>query len=161
MKHNIHVHFSNKSDEWETPTDLFLKLSEEFGPFHCDVAATNKNRKVAKFFSLENDALLNDWEAKNWCNPPYSLVKAFCRKAMQEQKKGNLTVMLIPARTDTVFFHDYIYNKPNVEIRFLRGRLRFITPDGSLLRKGASNSAPFPSMVVIFRPCERKENELT
>ena len=146
------VVFSHKSDEWETPHDLFDALNRELGPFLCDVAATSKNKKCAKFFTAEQDAILEVWAKNNWCNPPYSRVKEFCRKALYETKLGNTTVMLIPARTDTAFFHDYIYKRRNVEIRFLRGRLRFITPDGSLLRKDASNSAPFPSMIVIFKP---------
>lgn len=151
MKQNKHIHFSNKSDEWGTPQDLFDSLSNEFGGFDMDVAANAENAKCADFLSLDKNALLYDWGKKNWCNPPYSLVKEFCRKALIEQEKGNLTVMLIPARTDGVFFHEYCYNRPNVEIRFLRGRLKFVTFDGSLLRKGASNSAPFASMIVIFK----------
>lgn len=78
-------------------------------------------------------------------------VENYAEKASIEQQKGNSTVMLIPARTDTIFFHKYCYNKSNVEIRFIKGRLKFISPDGSLLRKGANNSAPFPSMIVIFK----------
>jgi len=150
MKDNIHIHFSNKSDEWATPQNLFDNLNDEFN-FDMDVAANTGNSKCINFLSIEKDALIYDWGKRNWCNPPYSLVKGFCRKALEEQSKGNTTVMLIPARTDGTFFHEYCYNKPDVEIRFLRGRLKFITPDGSLLRKGASNSAPFASMIVIFR----------
>ena len=80
----------------------------------------------------------------------------FTKKATEEAQKGNLTVMLIPARTDTRFFHDYIYNKPNVEVRFLKGRVKFINPNGKLLRgtkmNGSNNAAPFPSMIVVFKP---------
>lgn len=151
MKDNIHIHFSNKSDEWGTPQDLFDSLSSEFGGFDVDVAANKDNKKCERFYSIEENALIREWGLRNWCNPPYSLVKEFCRKAIEEQKKGKLTCMLIPARTDTKFFHDYCYNKPNIEVRFLKGRIKFISADGSLLRKGASNSAPFPSMIVIFK----------
>lgn len=85
-------------------------------------------------------------------------MKEFVEKALAEQKGGNLTVMLIPARTDTRFFHDYIYNKKNIEVRFLKGRVKFINPDIPLLRgtktNGSSNAAPFPSMVVVFHPLQ-------
>lgn len=84
-----------------------------------------------------------------FCNPPYGkAIKDWVKKCSQESKKPNtMVVMLIPARTDTSYFHDYIYQKPNVEIRFIRGRLKF--GDGK-------NSAPFPSMVVIFHPDKEK-----
>jgi phage N-6-adenine-methyltransferase len=136
------VHFSHKTDEWATPQDLFNNLSTEFGGFDLDVAASVDNAKCTKFCDIENSGLDADWSPKNWCNPPYSEIKKWVTKARREQLKGNLTVMLIPARTDTAFFHDSIYQKPNVEVRFLRGRLKF---------GDAKNSAPFPSMVVIFR----------
>ncbi len=143
--------FSHKSDEWGTPQDLFDIYNAEFN-FDFDVAANQENHKCDSFFSKEKNALLHDWGKRNWCNPPYSLVKEFCRKALLEQIKGNLTVMLLPARTDTKYFHDYCYNKPNVDIRFLKGRLKFISYDNTLIRKGASNSAPFASMLIIFNP---------
>jgi hypothetical protein len=83
-----------------------------------------------------------------WCNPPYSLAKAFVAKAAAEQRLGVTSVLLIPARTDTRYFHEHIWDKalhrprPGVEVRFLKGRLKFV---------GATNSAPFPSMIVVFR----------
>lgn len=154
----MNVHFSHKSDEWETPQELFDNLNIEFGGFNMDVAANSTNAKCS-FFCFKDerfDGLKQNWMKKNWCNPPYSLVKEFCLKATEEAKKGNLTVMLIPARTDTKFFHEYIYNKPNVEVRFLKGRLKFINPEGKLLRgtkmNGSNNCAPFPSMIVVFTP---------
>lgn len=151
----MNVHFQHKSDEWETPQDLFDSLDAEFGPFDMDVAANAKNSKCSYFASKEDDALTQDWMKTNWCNPPYSRVLEFVSKAQQETTKGNTTVMLIPARTDTRFFHDYIYQKPNVEVRFLKGRIKFVSPDGGLLRgtkmNGSNNAAPFPSMIVVFR----------
>lgn len=136
------VHFSHKTDEWATPQNLFNNLAEEFGGFDLDVAATADNTKCMKFCDIEHSGLDADWAAKNWCNPPYSDIKRWVAKARREQIRGNMTVMLIPARTDTAFFHDSIYGQPNVEIRFIRGRLKF---------GDAKNSAPFPSMIVIFR----------
>jgi site-specific DNA-methyltransferase (adenine-specific) len=148
------VHFSHKSDEWETPQELFEELNREFF-FEWDVAATQDNSKCKVYIDAETDAMTQDWSKSNWCNPPYSKVREFTAKAAEEAKKGNLTVMLIPARTDTRFFHDHIYKKSNVEVRFLKGRLKFISPDGKLLRgtkmNGSNNSAPFPSMVVVFK----------
>ncbi len=138
------VHFSRETDEWGTPQQVFNKLNNEFG-FQLDTCATAENAKCEIFYTKENSGLDNDWKAVNWCNPPYSDIKRWVLKARREQLKGNLTVMLIPARTDTAFFHDSIYNKANVEVRFFRGRIRFINPAKKL------DNAPFPSMIVIFR----------
>ncbi len=138
------VHFSRETDEWGTPQEVFNKLNSEFG-FQLDTCATTENAKCEIFYTKENSGLDNDWAERNWCNPPYSDIKRWVLKARREQLKSNLTVMLIPARTDTAFFHDSIYNKPNVDVRFLRGRLKFTNPDSG------GNTAPFPSMVVIFR----------
>lgn len=146
--------FSHKSDNWETPNELYDSLNREFGPFVIDVAASFVNRKCSQYYDESSDALNRDWGFRNWCNPPYSRVQEFVIKALAEQKRGRKTVMLIPARTDTKLFHDYLYNKPHIEIRFLKGRVKFINPDGPLLRgtkmNGSNNSAPFASMVVIF-----------
>jgi phage N-6-adenine-methyltransferase len=139
---HLSVHFSSGSDEWATPQKTFDDLNREFGPFDLDVCATASNAKCSRFYDKAANGLEQDWAAKNWCNPPYSQLKRWVLKARREQLKGNLTVMLIPARTDTAVFHDSLYRKENVDIRFLRGRLHY--SDG----KGSS---PFPSMVVIFR----------
>lgn len=139
---NTAVMFSTGKDDWETPQDLFDKLDEEF-QFDLDVAANSENTKCEWWLT---DALNESWLGyRCWCNPPYSrgLQAKFIAKAHEERLKGTLTVMLLPARTDTKAFHKYIYNQPGVEIRFLKGRLRFV---------GAPASAPFPSMIVIFRP---------
>lgn len=150
------IHFSHKSDEWQTPPELFNSFQNEFGSFGLDVAATMENKKCPMFYDLKSDSLSQPWMKRNWCNPPYSRLKDFVKKASEESDLGKMTVMLIPARTDTAMFHDYIYQKPNVEIRFLRGRIKFINPDSPLLRcsrmNGSNNAAPFPSMVVIFKP---------
>lgn len=134
--------FSNRTDEWATPQKTFNALEREFGPFDFDTCATAENAKCPVFFTKENSGLDQEWGAKNWCNPPYSQLKKWVLKARREQLKGRMTVMLIPARTDTAVFHDSIYLQSNVEVRFLRSRLKY--GDG----KG---SAPFPSMVVIFK----------
>lgn len=141
---NTDVMFSSQSDMWETPQDLFDKLNEEFH-FNLDVCAIASNAKCAAFYSPEQNGLIQPWYGRCWCNPPYGRqVGKWVKKAYDTAYiDGNLVVMLLPARTDTKWFHEYIYGK--AEIRFLKGRLKF---------GGSKNSAPFPSMIVIFEPKE-------
>ena len=139
---NTSVMFSSQTDLWETPQEFFDKLNAEFG-FTLDPCATPENAKCEKYYTKEDDGLKQDWSGETvFCNPPYGrAIKDWVKKCYEESKKENTTVvMLIPARTDTSYFHDYIYNKAK-EIRFIRGRLKF---------GNAKNSAPFPSMVVVF-----------
>ena len=131
------VHFSTGKDEWETPWELYRELDEEFG-FTLDVCASAENAKCGRFYTKEENGLLYKWEGVCWCNPPYGRkIGSWVRKAAES---GTTVVMLLPARTDTGWFHDYILGK--AEIRFIRGRLRF---------SGATDNAPFPCMVVVFR----------
>lgn len=138
---NADVMFSSKTDLWETPKDFFDKLDAEFR-FNLDVCALPENAKCAAFYSPDVDGLSQPWYGRCWCNPPYGRqVGRWVAKAAQSAAEGATVVMLLPARTDTAWFHDYIYGR--AEVRFVRGRLKF---------GGSRNSAPFPSMVVIFRP---------
>jgi phage N-6-adenine-methyltransferase len=131
--------FSSRTDEWATPKATFDELDREFN-FTLDPCATTENAKCAKFFTVEDDGLAQSWSGERvFCNPPYSDIKKWVQKCYIESRDGTLIVLLMPARTDTAAFHDYIYSK--AEVRFLRGRLKF--GDGK-------NSAPFPSMVVVF-----------
>lgn len=132
------VHFSSKTSEWGTPQGFYDELDKEFG-FTLDPCATEANTKCARFYTKVDDGLSRSWEGERvFMNPPYGReIGKWVKKASEE---GELAVCLLPARTDTRWFHDYILGK--AEIRFLRGRLRF---------SGSLNSAPFPSMVVIFR----------
>ena len=134
---NNDLMFSSKTDKWATPQDFFDKLNNEF-KFQLDVCADENNHKCARFFTKEQDGLLQEWGgARVWCNPPYGRgVEEWIKKC----SKCDLAVMLLPARTDTKWFHEYIYGK--AEIRFVRGRLKF---------GNQKNSAPFPSMVVVFK----------
>jgi phage N-6-adenine-methyltransferase len=135
------VLFSSQSEEWETPQDLFDVLDKEFH-FELDVCATEENAKCPKFYTKEQDGLSQEWAKRNWMNPPYGReIDAWIATAFAEAIFGNLTVTLLPARTDTQWFHGYIYHKH--EIRFINGRLKF----GS-----SKKAAPFPSMIVIFKP---------
>lgn len=134
------VMFSSKSDNWATPQWLFDQLHAEFD-FTLDVCADAQNAKCHSFFSQEQDGLSQVWNGRVWCNPPYGrVIGNWVKKCAEYAQGGGLAVMLLPARTDTRWFHEYIYGK--AEIRFLRGRLRF---------GNATENAPFPSMIVIFR----------
>lgn len=136
------VHFSSKTNEWSTPQEFFNELNEEFH-FTLDPCADAENAKCKKYFTKEQDGLKQSWDGERvFCNPPYGReISKWVKKASEDNSLGTTVVMLIPARTDTRYFHDYIYKKEGVEVRFLRGRLKF---------GGSKNSAPFPSMVVIF-----------
>ena len=138
---NNELMFSSKTDLWSTPNVFFDKLNDEFH-FTLDPCSTHENAKCYKHFTEEENGLLQDWSNEVvFCNPPYGRqIKHWVKKAYEESQKDNTkVVMLIPARTDTIYFHEYIYHK--AEIRFIKGRLKF---------GNAKNSAPFPSMVVIF-----------
>ena len=139
------VLFSRKSDEWTTPQWLFDLLDREFH-FQVDAAATKENAKLAVYFEdLDSVPTLEfGWYMKGawerfWLNPPYSKIAPFMKKAYEESLKGAIVVCLIPCRTDTRYWHDYVMMAH--EIRLIKGRLKF--GDGK-------NSAPFPSCIVIF-----------
>ena len=138
---NRDLMFSSKSDEWATPQSIFDELNNEFG-FDLDPCATEENHKTPRYFTKENDGLSQKWGGcRVFCNPPYSQIGKWVAKAYYEGHQDNtIVVLLIPARTDTKYFHDYILNRS--EVRFIKGRLRF---------GDSRNSAPFPSMVVIYR----------
>lgn len=151
---NKDVMFSSKNMNWCTPQKFFEELDKEFY-FVLDVAATDKSTKCEKYFTPEDDGLSQSWNfgGSVFCNPPYGReIGKWVKKAYEESlKEKNPIVLLIPARTDTKWFHDYIYNK--AEIRFIKGRLKFEDEDGN-----SSDSAPFPSMIVIYN---RKEKEIS
>ena len=134
--------FSSANEVWATPQDFFDKLNDEFG-FDLDPCALPENAKCPVFFTPEEDGLKQDWSGEIvFCNPPYGRnIIQWCKKCYEESRKPNTTVvMLVHARTDTKWFHEWVYGKS--EIRFVRGRLKF---------GDSKNSAPFPSMVVIYR----------
>ncbi|MHB1651638.1 MAG: DNA N-6-adenine-methyltransferase [Desulfitobacteriaceae bacterium] len=143
--------YSSATDQWETPKDLFDCLNAEFH-FTLDVCALPENAKCKKYFSPEVDGLDQDW-SKNicWMNPPYGReIGKWVYKASEESKKGATVVCLLPSRTDTAWWHRYIWDeyagrhgdwRDGVKGRLLRGRLKF---------GGSKNSAPFPSAIVIF-----------
>jgi len=143
---NTETMFSSATGEWATPQDYFDRVNAEFG-FELDAAATRENTKCKDYLSAtEVDALNTEWtkwgHKSIWCNPPYGrgLGKWF-EQARAAQRDGATVVLLVPARTDTKWFHEHVYNIAT-EIRFIKGRLKF---------GGQVNSAPFPSMLVIYR----------
>lgn len=134
---NTEVMFSSKTDLWATPQEFFDELNKEFA-FTTDVCAIPENAKCERFFSPEVNGLKQEWVGNCWCNPPYGReIGKWVKKAYES---GCTVVGLLPARTDTKWFHEYILGK--AEIRFIKGRLKF---------GGATTPAPFPSMVVIWR----------
>lgn len=121
------VHFSSMTDDWRTPEHLYKELDKEFN-FNDDPCPIGGQ-----------GGLEREWGTRTFVNPPYSQLKAWCKKAYQESLKGKKIVMLIPSRTDTIAWHEYCMK--STEIRFIKGRLKF---------GNSKNSAPFPSAIIIF-----------
>ena len=115
-------------DNWSTPKDVYDELNQEFD-FNDDPCPIGGS-----------DGLEREWGTKTFVNPPYSQLKDWCKKAYEEWKKGKTVVMLIPSRTDTKYWHEYIMKA--TEIRFIKGRLKF---------GDSKNSAPFPSAIIVFK----------
>jgi len=136
--------FTSLSNEWATPQEFFDKLDTEFH-FNLDPCATSKNAKCSRYFTQADDGLARDWDGSRvFVNPPYGHeISKWVRKSWEESQRGCLVVMLIPARTDTRYWHDYVMKAD--EIRFIRGRLYFNVGE-------RTGRAPFPSAVVVFRP---------
>lgn len=134
------VHFSSATNEWETPADLFYELDAEFH-FTLDPCCTHENSKCAKHYTATEDGLSRSWAGEVvFMNPPYGrAIGAWIKKAYREAMAGAVVVCLIPSRTDTAYWHDYVMSA--TEIRYIRGRLRF---------GNSKNSAPFPSAIVVF-----------
>ena len=132
--------FSSESEEWATPQDTFNNLHQEFG-FTVDVCASRENAKCQRYYTKEKNGLAQDWSNEVvFMNPPYGrAIIYWMKKAYEESTKGATVVCLVPCRTDTRWFHDWVYGK--AELRFVRGRLKF----------NGKGSAPFPSLIAIYR----------
>lgn len=139
---NTDLHFSSKTDLWYTPQDTFDALNKEFS-FTLDPCCTHENAKCYKHYTKEDDGLSKSWDGEIvFMNPPYGReISMWVEKAVSSDAT---VVMLLPSRTDTRWFHNYLYW--SCELRFIKGRLKF---------GGAKNSAPFPSMIAIHRKLER------
>jgi phage N-6-adenine-methyltransferase len=135
------VHFSSASDAWATPPAFFARLSERFGPFDLDPCATPENAKASLYYTREDDGLSQSWRGRVFMNPPYGRsIGKWMRKAHESARNGATVVCLVPARTDTAWWHDYAMLG---EIEFVRGRLKF---------GDSGKDAPFPCAIVVFRP---------
>lgn len=138
---NTKLMFSSGTDLWETPQTFFENVDRVYH-FTLDVCALLENAKCPDYYTPEDNGLEQPWTGVCWCNPPYGReIGSWVAKAAQAAQEGATVVMLLPARTDTAWFHTYIYGRASVQ--FLRGRLRF---------GQARHSAPFPSMLVVFSP---------
>lgn len=134
--------FSSASEEWSTPQDLFDALNAEFH-FTTDVCSSPDKAKCGHFYSKDQDGLLQNWMGVCWMNPPYGRgIGRWMNKARVSSQNGATVVCLVPARTDTQWFHREVLPYA-VEVRFVEGRLRF---------GNSTENAPFPSAVVVYRP---------
>ncbi len=138
---SLSVHFLSSTPEWPTPQWLFDALDAEFG-FGLDPCSTHENAKCVRHFTREEDGLQQDWgDSVVFMNPPYGReIAKWMQKAYESAQRGATVVCLVPARTDTAWWHRYAMRG---EIRFYRGRIRF---------DGGRSCAPFPSALVVFRP---------
>ncbi len=133
--------FSSNTDEWYTPHDFFQRCSDEVWWFDLDPCASHENKKAEKYFTVEDDWLNQEWFWKVFVNPPYSDISKWVEKCSRERERVSIIYLLIPARTDTRYFHDFLYKKEWVELHFIKWRLKFWW---------AKNSAPFPSLLAVF-----------
>ena len=141
--------FSSKTGEWATPQDFFDKLDWRFGPFDLDPCAGPTKAKCANFFTEAEDGLAKNWEGfTSFINPPYGRgIDKWIKKGYEESRKeGTKVVMLIPSRTDTKYWHQYVMKAD--EVYFVKGRLKF---------GDSENSAPFPSAIVVFDGTNRQQ----
>jgi site-specific DNA-methyltransferase (adenine-specific) len=139
---NTDLMFSSATDQWATPRAFFDQWNEIFR-FTLDVCADAANAKCARYFTREDNGLAQDWgQDVCWMNPPYGReIGRWVAKAYRESRAGATVVCLLPARTDTAWWHDYII--PMAKVTFIRGRLKF---------GDATSGAPFPSAVAVFYP---------
>ena len=139
--------FSSETDLWATPPEVFASIAKRFGPFDLDVCAVADNAKCERYYSPEQDGLQQPWRGRCWMNPPYGRgIGQWVRKAWEASVGGATVVCLLPARTDTRWWHEYIAPYAS-KIEFIRGRLRF---------GGAENGTPFPSVIVLFAPAAQR-----
>lgn len=136
------VLFSSKSNEWATPQDLYNKLNNRYN-FTLDPCSSLENHKCDKFYTIKENGLIQDWSNEVvFCNPPYGReIYDWVKKCYNEHLNGTKIVLLIPSRTDTKYFHEFLYKKPNIKLEFIKGRLKF---------GDSNNSAPFPSLLAYF-----------
>ena len=137
---------SSGNDMWNTPQDFFDMLNTEFR-FTLDPCATHKSAKCENYYTVEDHGLRQPWEGAVFVNPPFSQLshKPWVRKCWQAAQKGATVALLIPVRSDTAYWHDWVMRAS--ELRFVRGRVSFVREDG---RPGST--PPFPCVVAVFYP---------
>ncbi|MBZ6000932.1 phage N-6-adenine-methyltransferase [Leuconostoc gelidum] len=141
---NKDLMFSSKKMDWETPQVLFEQLNRKF-KFDLDACASDENHKIDNYFTEKDDALVQKWGGNVFVNPPYGRsIGDFIKKAYEEHLRdpNRFIVMLVPSRTDTRYWQDYVIDKST--IKYIRGRLKFEV-DGV-----ATDAAPFPSALVVY-----------
>lgn len=148
---NRNVHFSSLTDKWNTPKSVYDQLNQEFN-FDYDPCPANYMEETLfdkpKINEVSTNGLHVEWGKSTYCNPPYSQIADWVKKGFYEAKKGKTIVFLIPSRTDTRWWHEYVMQAK--EIRFIKGRLKF---------GDAVNSAPFPSAIVVFSHLLKTDNQ--
>jgi phage N-6-adenine-methyltransferase len=161
---NAPVRVQSTSSDWETPQGFFDKLNEEFW-FTLDVCASQENAKCTRYFTKDDDGLNQEWSGVCWMNPPYGKeIPKWMEKAYKSSLYGATVVCLVPARTDTRWWHSFAEKG---EKRFVKGRLKFLDCSGQTLRNetdsvkdgrhAPNTGAPFPSAVIVFRPNDTDE----
>ena len=139
MKKINNALMTSNTDNWATPQDFFDQQNKLYGPFTLDVCANAENAKCAAYFDKTTDGLKQTWTGKCWMNPPYGReIGKWMKKAYESANNGTVVVCLVPARTDTKWWHDYAMKG---QVTFIRGRLKF---------GESKTNAPFPSAVVVF-----------
>lgn len=131
--------FGSEKQDWETPDSIFEPLNREFN-FDCDVCATHSNAKCKEYFTESDDALIQQWHGRCWMNPPFNQLGKWVKKAFEESRNGATVVCLLPSRTNTNWWHEYVINE---EVRFIKGRPAF---------NGAKHGLPQPLAIVVFKP---------
>lgn len=143
MKTSMNPHFSNNHQNWATPWELFRQIDSKYGPCTLDVCAMPETAKCDAFFTPEQDGLRQEWHGVCWMNPPYGRdISRWLQKVWLEVytlENAVRAICLLPARTDTKWWHEYVIKATICE--FIRGRVKF---------QGAKHNAPFPSAIVVF-----------
>jgi site-specific DNA-methyltransferase (adenine-specific) len=144
--------FTSTTDDWPTPADLFEALDREFR-FTLDPCASPANAKCENFYTVDDNGLDQEWEGSVFMNPPYGReISKWIAKAHEASKAGATVVCLIPARTDTAYWHDHVMKAS--EVRFVRSRLHFDNPSHQERKangQATAHNAPFPSAVIVFK----------
>ncbi len=131
------------SDEWITPPHVFADLAARYGPFNLDPCARPENAKAPQFYTAQDNGLVQSWKGRIFLNPPYSDIRPWLRKAIRAADEGHVVVALLPAATDTAWFHECVWS--HAALHFLRGRVRFIGWQGTPIPSPRN-----PGLVAVY-----------